>query len=116
MQNIRKILAQLNEDAIFFDGLDEAIIGIGSQYPHLPVAVYSKIMIIQELETSMTPEDADEWYGHNIACLHGGKHTPIIMCEECVLMSSDLVKDDWESEVRKDRKDNGWVQIQVNLN
>lgn len=104
-QRIKSLLATLNPDAVFFDDLDSAIVGLGSQHPNPPVVVYSESKIIKELEKDMDPEEAEEWYAHNIMCLGIGDNTPIIMAEEWAVL---------ESEISLDRKD--WTCIQVNLN
>tara|TARA_Y100000310_G_C20330231_1_gene644907 strand:+ start:153 stop:566 length:414 start_codon:yes stop_codon:yes gene_type:complete len=94
-------LRELNPDAILFDNLDEALVGIGSAYPGEPCAIYSEHKILSLLRVlvsdqsqlperefnftySPVPEDesyvaAEEWYEHNIACLHAGPFTPIII-------------------------------------
>ena len=92
-------LRELNPEAILFDDLDEALVGIGSAYPGEPCAIYSEQKILRLLRVMMSdqsqlpereynftyspvPEDesytaAVEWYEHNIACLHAGPYTPI---------------------------------------
>ena len=77
-------LRELNPDAILFDELDEALVGIGSQYPGKPCAVYSEQKILRVLRSGMGDTDesyieAVEWYEFNIACLHAGPYTPIII-------------------------------------
>tara|TARA_R110001599_G_scaffold58318_1_gene160756 strand:- start:638 stop:862 length:225 start_codon:yes stop_codon:yes gene_type:complete len=68
------------DDAITFDGLDEAIIGFGSQWSRRPVAVYSEARIIDALvKQGMDEVEAWEWYAHNIACLWCGEQTPLII-------------------------------------
>jgi len=94
-------LRELNPEAILFDDLDEALVGIGSAYPGEPCAIYSEEKILSLLGVMMSdqsqlperegnftyrpvPEDesytaAVEWYEFNIACLYAGPHTPIII-------------------------------------
>ena len=90
MSKVREYLSTLNPDAVFFDGLDSAIIGIGRQHPNLPVVVYSQARIINELERDMDPEGAEEWYAHNIMCLGVGDNTPIIIEEWIGLEQRDM--------------------------
>ncbi len=69
-----------DEGMIGFDGLDEAIIGIGKQHGSSYCLVYSAKAIIRELmKQGMSDEGAQEWYGHNIECLYAGRTTPIIL-------------------------------------
>ena len=84
VHRLKEELRALNPDAILFDDLDEALVGIGSQYPGNPCAVYSEQKILRVLRSSMGNTDesyieAVEWYEFNIACLHAGPYTPIII-------------------------------------
>ena len=74
-------LEELNPEALFMDGLDDAIVGIGCQYSKTPVVVYSEERIIDSLMfvEGMTYEEAWEWYSFNIACAYVGEYTPIII-------------------------------------
>jgi hypothetical protein len=73
-------LAEANPDAITFDDLDEALVGIGRQWGSPPLAIYSADRIIEALvNAGASYEDAMDHYGHNIECLYAGPHTPIIL-------------------------------------
>lgn len=67
--------------AIFFDGLDDAIVGIASQYPSDPLVVYDERKIIDHFMDveEMSEEEAWDWYGFNIADLYAGPGTPLIL-------------------------------------
>lgn len=83
-KRVQRILGRIHdytdEGMIQFDGLDEAIIGIGKQHGGEYVLIYSATAIIVELKKQgMSSEDAVEWYGHNIQCLYAGPTTPVIM-------------------------------------
>tara|TARA_Y100000356_G_scaffold133955_1_gene142115 strand:+ start:877 stop:1149 length:273 start_codon:yes stop_codon:yes gene_type:complete len=73
----------LREGAITFDGLDDAIIGTGGQYPNDGLVVYSanRIMDLLMKDMDVNYEGACEWFDHNIACLYAGEGTPIIVYE-----------------------------------
>lgn len=75
--NIRAELAERNVNAITFDGLDNALIGI-SEVSGL--AVYERSLIIDTLINSngLTYEDAVDFYESNIATQRGD-HMPIIV-------------------------------------
>jgi hypothetical protein len=79
---MKERLQEENPDAILFDGLDEAIIGIGNQYTKAPVAIYSVAKILQILADDHGYDGAVEWFDHNIACLWAGEHTPILMQDD----------------------------------
>ena len=80
-REIIEYLEEQNPEAILFDGLEHALVGVGSQYPNPPVAIYevNKILQVLQKEDGMDAEEAQEWYDFNIGCLHAGEHTPIIM-------------------------------------
>lgn len=64
-----------------FDGLDEAIVGLASQYTKTPVVLcYDREKILEILmRDGMTAEDAEEYFEFNIGCLWAGDSTPIIL-------------------------------------
>lgn len=77
---VREYLADSHPEALTFDGLDHALVGIGSQYPGPPLAVYDRGRIVAALEKQgMTYEDAVEWLDVNIADLYAGPGTPLIL-------------------------------------
>ena len=78
---VERGLEELNPEALFMDGLDDAIIGIGNQYSHPPVVVYDEGRIIAclTIDQGFSYEEAWEWYGFNIAGAWVGENTPIIV-------------------------------------
>jgi len=83
-QQIRERLAESNPEAIVFDDLDNALIGVtlfrGKTDKNL-VAVYSRMAILKTLmfELGIPPDDVTEYYEYNIADIHTGEWTPIIV-------------------------------------
>ena len=75
-----RALEDLNAEALFMDGLDYAIMGIGCQYSKNPVVVYDEGRIIFTLisEMEMEFEEAWEYYSFNIQGAWVGENTPII--------------------------------------
>jgi hypothetical protein len=70
----------LDEDAIIFDGLDDAVIGVGSKWTQKTVLVYDRNKIVECLmRDGMDYEDAEEYCSFNIDCLWAGEGTPIIL-------------------------------------
>jgi hypothetical protein len=70
----------LDEDVIIFDGLDDAIVGIGMKHTQKSVLVYDRDKIVECLmRDGMDYDDADEYCGFNIDCLWAGEGTPIIL-------------------------------------
>jgi hypothetical protein len=89
VDHLMDLLAEENEEAIRFTGLDEAVIGIANQHAGLkPVLCYSERRILEVLaskqfkDTEDPDESAQEWYGFNIQCLAVGAGTPVIISDE----------------------------------
>ena len=78
------------QQAVAFDGLDQAIIGIAEQHAGLePVVAYSTKKILACLrDRGLTHEEAMEYLGHNIQCFAIGNETPVIV--------DDLAEGSWQ--------------------
>lgn len=76
---IREHLADLNPEAKFFDGLDEALLGIGFRFGVEQVALYDSEKCIEVMmkRDGMTREEADDFFGFNIAGAWLGAGTPL---------------------------------------
>jgi hypothetical protein len=73
-QAIKDKISEHNEEAILWDGLDGAIIGVSSDGR----VVYDIRKIISELqEQGMREEEAIEWFDFNIESAYVGEYTPI---------------------------------------
>ena len=70
-----------DEEAIFFDGFDEAIVGVGTQQHNGPFVIYDRSKCIQILmdRDGMTREEADEFFSVNTEGCWAGNRTPIII-------------------------------------
>ncbi len=77
---IKKELSFINEQALFADGFDDALIGI-DQVNH--VAVYDADKCISVLSESMTEQEAIEWFEYNTLGAYVGKYTPRFIKVEC---------------------------------
>lgn len=78
--DVLEALNEENPDAIFFDGLDDCILGIGAAQYQPPVVVYSTQKIIDNLMgQGMSEEEAEEYFSFNIMGAYLGEHTPIIL-------------------------------------
>ena len=73
---MKEHISELNPLAIFYDGFDEAIIGIDDRECRV---VYDYIKIIDILMREMTYEEALDYYSYNIASMYVGPSTPIIL-------------------------------------
>lgn len=75
----RDEIAEINPDALFCDGFDDAILGIAER-PNLgPVVAYSIETMLQIMveRDGMTHEEAYEYIDFNIRCAWVGDNTPI---------------------------------------
>lgn len=79
-------LLELEEDATFADGFDDAIIGLGVQYTKKPLVVYDRSQCIEILmqRDGMTYAEAEEYFCFNTDCAWVGEQTPMFLdrCEE----------------------------------
>ena len=81
-EELELMVQDMNPDALFLDGLDDAIIGIGCQYTGTPLVVYSATKIIESLmkgDEGVSYEEALEHFGFNIQGNWAGEGTPIIV-------------------------------------
>lgn len=69
------------DEAIVFDGLDEAVIGVGNQHGKPPVVVYDADRMAQALARDLDGDidGAWEWLEFNVLGLYAGDRTPIIV-------------------------------------
>lgn len=73
----REAIAELNEDAMFADDHDNALVGFVEHYKVGPVAVYDKTKVLSNLQRDgMTEEEAEEWFYYNILGAYVGEGTP----------------------------------------
>ncbi len=74
-----------DDDLIYLDGYDQAVLGYGNRYPYDRLVIYSKRKIIDIMqEQGLDLEDALELFDETIgrACL--GEGTPII-CDDLAI-------------------------------
>lgn len=73
-------LEDINPDALFMDGFDECIAGIGAVQHDIAVVAYDVECIIQHLESEgMSEVEAWEYFGFNIQGAYVGENTPILL-------------------------------------
>lgn len=76
----RDAVAEENEDALFFDGFDEAIVGYARRCGQPTLAVYDYDRCIDALERGgMTREEAEEYFEYNVVGAWAGPHTPLVL-------------------------------------
>lgn len=67
-------------EALYADGFEDAIIGVGRQF-NTDVVVYdeAKCIEILVLRDQMTPDEAEEFFEFNVVGAYVGDHTPIFV-------------------------------------
>ena len=76
--NMREYLSEFMDEAIFYDGFDEAILGHGERCG-LSVVLYDANKCIEILmRDGMTDEEAIEFFEYNVLGGYIGPSTPII--------------------------------------
>lgn len=72
-------ISDLNPEALFADGFEEALIGYATQ-GNKTLAAYDKLMCIRILERrDMSREEAEEFFEHNVAGAYVGENTPVFL-------------------------------------
>lgn len=77
---VLEFMVDMNPEAVFMEGLDDAIVGWATQQHAPPLVVYDfdRIIAILVAEGS-TEEEARDHFGFNIEGLWAGEGTPLIL-------------------------------------
>jgi hypothetical protein len=76
----KTLIAEENPKALFFDDLDEALIGMARRCGQPTLAVYDYDKIIEtRMKQGMPCDEAEEFTSFNTEGAWMGKHTPIIV-------------------------------------
>lgn len=80
-KEIKEELAELNPEAILFDGYEDALVGIASRFNLPALACYDakKCVDILKKRDKMTHEEAVEFFEFNTIGCWAGDHTPIFI-------------------------------------
>jgi hypothetical protein len=76
--SLREKVADMNTEAVLWDGLDDAIIGISID--NRTVYGLNKMILLFQ-EQGMSEEEAMEWIDFNIISAYVGEYTPIHIWE-----------------------------------
>jgi len=87
MNNMKKIISEAKEEALFADGFDDAIIGHCSRRNKNPfrdsdfavVYDYNKCLKILQDRDGMTENEADEYMEFNVIGAYVGIYTPVFV-------------------------------------
>ena len=72
----RDVVAEVNEDMLFADGFDDALVGYIERAGMPSFACYDKDKCIEILAKDMTYEEAVEYFYFNTAGAYVGENTP----------------------------------------
>jgi hypothetical protein len=77
----REWIAERDDEAVMFDGLDAAVVGMGVRCGQPAIVVYDRARILRILveRDGMTEEEADEFCSFNIEGGWLGDRTPIVV-------------------------------------
>jgi hypothetical protein len=79
-RSVAASLGDLNPEAVLFDNMETALVGIGYVGHHDPVAVYSKTKIYEKLlADGLSQEDAEEYFSGKFTNSWAGACTPVIL-------------------------------------
>ena len=87
IEEIKNQIEEYNPEALFADGLDDAIIGVGGQHGSNIVLIYDRDKCIEILAEQFSQEkdcedpylEAVDYFGYNTECAYVGENTPIFM-------------------------------------
>ena len=72
----REAVAEVNEDMLFADGFDDALVGYIERAGMPSIACYDKYKCIEILAEDMPYEDAFEYFYFNVIGAYVGENTP----------------------------------------
>ena len=80
-QSIRELIAEQNDQMLFADGFDEALIGVAHKATAEPVAAYDYDACLDVLmkRDGMSEEEAREFFEFNTLGAYVGENTPIFV-------------------------------------
>jgi hypothetical protein len=77
---IRRYCREIGEEEVMFaDGFDDALIGTARRISGTLVAVYDREKCLEILSRDMSPEDAEEYFSFNVEGAWVGEGTPIFI-------------------------------------
>lgn len=67
------------EEVLFADGFDEALIGTGRRINGSLIAIYDRNKCVEILSRDMSPEEAEEYFSFNVEGAWVGEATPMFI-------------------------------------
>jgi hypothetical protein len=79
---IKENISEQNEEALFADGFEDALIGPAQQFTKVVAAYdYEKCIKILMDRDDMSRDDAEEFFSFNVTGAYVGEHTPIFVSD-----------------------------------
>ena len=102
-EKFKEQLAEVNEEMVFFDGYEDALLGYVERFGMPPLAVYDKDKCIEILmkRDGMTLEESIEFFEFNSAGAWVGENTPCFM----TFVKPDLIEETNDEEGEKNGTD-----------
>ena len=75
----RELIAEINEDMLFADGFDDALVGYIERAGSPSIACYDKDKCIDILSNDMSYEEALEYFYFNVVGAYVGDNTPCFL-------------------------------------
>jgi hypothetical protein len=77
-EDLKQFISEANEDMLFADGFEDALIGYIERAGSSSVALYDTVKCLQILMTDhgMTEEEAEEYFYYNVVGAYMGENTP----------------------------------------
>ena len=76
---MKDYMAEYNEDMLFADGFDDALVGIVERTNLPTIACYDKDKCIEILMKDMTSFEAEEYFYYNVVGAYFGENTPCFL-------------------------------------
>ena len=76
---MKDYLAEFNEDMLFADGFDDALVGYVERITLPTIACYNKDKCIEILMKDMTSFEAEEYFYYNVVGAYVGENTPCFL-------------------------------------
>lgn len=76
---VEKIILEWGDELLTMDGFDDCIIGVVERFDQLPIVCYDYEKVIAQLMTTMTREEAVEYYAFNQLGAGMGDLTPCFL-------------------------------------
>ena len=75
----KELIAEINEDMLFADGFDDALVGYIERAGMSSIACYDKYKCVEILAEDMSYDDAFEYFYFNVLGAYVGENTPCFL-------------------------------------